>query len=314
MWYMLHVAMEDPETQENGFVLIVYPKKCTPEQIDRDVIAKGTALIGSIMPLLWKGFHICHPCSSYNKYFPLVKMLSPASIKDNIAVHFGTDEHVLQCMATYSVPAERLPKDFGGGADLDYKKWIADRKEAEGEDAFRAPTPQPESEEPESSDEVMEDAPASSKASGKGSAKASAGKARSGSDSKVRAGGAAAARSSNASVASSTTSITSPSPPAPDADSAKSSSATAKTKRPGRKGDNRMHRAVTLKLDDPEMSLVDALQEGGFTFEGLNEKNKPHHEVFDQDGVSLMQRKNQLLRRIRVEKKKKKDESDAQDE
>ena len=52
-------------------------------------------------------------------------------------------------------------------------------------------------------------------------------------------------------------------------------------------------------------SLVDALMEGGFNFEGLSE-NKPHHEVFDQNGVSLMQRKNQLLRRIRETKKKEK--------
>ena len=75
-----------------------------------------------------------------------------------------------------------------------------------------------------------------------------------------------------------------------------------------------MHRAVTLKMASNDKSLVEALQEGGFNFDGLNEKGKPHHEVFDQDGVSLMQRKNQLLRRIRVEKKKKKEEAEAKGE
>lgn len=74
-----------------------------------------------------------------------------------------------------------------------------------------------------------------------------------------------------------------------------------------------MHRAVEVKLGDGETSLVEALQEGGFEFQGLSEKGRPHHEVFDQDGVSLMQRKNQLLRRIRVEKKKRKGEADEKE-
>lgn len=146
------MAKEDPLTQENGFVLIVYPKQCTPEQIDRDLIAKGITIIGSIMPLPWKGFHICHPCSSYNKYFPLVKMLAPTRIKDNIAVHFGTDEHVVQCMASYAFPLDRLPKELGGGNELDYPKWIADRRSSEGELALRVASPQP------SADVAMEDA------------------------------------------------------------------------------------------------------------------------------------------------------------
>lgn len=284
IWYIMHVAMEDPLTQENGFVLIVYPKKCTPEQINRDIIAKGTAIVGSVMPLPWRGFHICHPCSSYNKYFPLVKMLSPTSIKDNIAVHFGTDEHVLQCMASYSLPADRLPTELSGRVQLDYKKWVADRKQAEGGDALRAPTPRSEA---ESADEFMEDVPTSPQGGQSGKAKTGKAKAKT---------GAAKAKGASATPRTSATS-----PPAPDA--------SAKTRRPGRKGDARMHKAVTTKIESPETSLVEALQEGGFNFDGLNEKGRPHHEVFDQDGVSLMQRKNQLLRRIRVEKKKKKDEA-----
>ena len=116
--------MSDHQTRAKGFVLLVYPKNCTsPNQIDRNLIAKGTAIIGSIVPLAWKGFHILHPCSSYNKYFPLVKMLSPPSIKDNIAVHFGSDEHVLECMENYALPKGKLPREIGGLVALDYSKW-----------------------------------------------------------------------------------------------------------------------------------------------------------------------------------------------
>lgn len=302
VWYLMHVAMSDPLTKENGFVLLVYPKQCTPEQIDRDLIAKGLTIVGSIMPLPWKGFHICHPCSSYNKYFPLVKMLSPTRIKDNIAVHFGTDEHVLQCMASYALPPERLPTEVGGTAQFDFSQWVVERKQAEGARALRISTPRPGSTGTESVDEVMLDMP-----SPLGIARARAAAA-------TDRPKSASSRSSTASPRSNTASPAAPSPPAgaPEADATKSS--TAKTRRPGRKGDARMHRAVTLKMASNDKSLVEALQEGGFNFDGLNEKGKPHHEVFDQDGVSLMQRKNQLLRRIRVEKKKKKEEAEAKGE
>jgi len=305
IWYIMHVAKEDPIINENGFVLIVYPKQCTPEQIDRNFIAKGTTIIGSVMPLPWKGFHICHPCSSYNKYFPLVKMLSPTRIKDNIAVHFGTDEHVLECMEGYALPADRLPTELGGRDRLDYTEWLSDRKNVEGVDALRVSTPRPPSAHSEASDEVMKDAPKSPKKSAK---------AKTTSATKPKG-------TTTTSRPKTKRNIRTPSPSPPQADAAKSSAAVgasptattaggaAKTRRPGRKGDARMHRAVTLKIENPETSLVEALQEGGFNFDGLKEKGKPHHEVFDQDGVSLMQRKNQLLRRIRVEKKKKKEEA-----
>jgi len=309
IWYIMHVAKEDPIIRENGFVLIVYPKLCTPEQIDRDIIAKGTTIIGSVMPLPWRGFHICHPCSSYNKYFPLVKMLSPTRIKDNIAVHFGTEEHVLECMAGYALPAERLPTELGGRDRLDYAKWLSDRKNVEGVDALRVstPVPRPPSAHSEASDEVMKDAPKSPKKSAKAKT--------------TKATKPKGTTTTTTSRPKTKRNIRTPSPSLPQADAAKSSavgasptpttaaSGASKTRRPGRKGDARMHRAVTLKIENPETSLVEALQEGGFNFDGLNEKGKPHHEVFDQDGVSLMQRKNQLLRRIRVEKKKKKEEA-----
>jgi len=80
--------------------------------------------------------------------------------------------------------------------------------------------------------------------------------------------------------------------------------AKGKAKRPGRKGDVRMHRAVDYKMENKDASLVDALTHGGFEFEGLGTNGKAHHEVFDQDGISLLQRKNQLLRRVRNEKRK----------
>ncbi|KAL7543135.1 hypothetical protein ACHAXR_012438 [Thalassiosira sp. AJA248-18] len=168
--------------------------------------------------------------------------------------------------------------------ELDYSKWISDRKQAEEGHALTVLLPQPAGAETESADDgVMDDAPKVSQGGAKGSVTA-------------------------ASSCSSTAPPMAPSPPActPEEGTAKPSA--AGNKRRGNKGDSRMNRAVTLKMDNNDVSLVEALQNGGFNFRGLNEAGRPHHKVFDQDDVSLVQRKNQLLRRIRLEKKKKKDE------
>lgn len=69
----------------------------------------------------------------------------------------------------------------------------------------------------------------------------------------------------------------------------------------GRKGDPRMNKAVVTRLDNPKISLVDALLIGGFSFpKGINRSDR---HVYDSDDVSLIQRKNQLLRRLRILRK-----------
>jgi len=72
----------------------------------------------------------------------------------------------------------------------------------------------------------------------------------------------------------------------------------------GRRGDPRMHRAVAARLKNPQMSLLDALLEGGFEFPNISdEKDKSggfNGQIADKDNVQLCQRKNQLSRRLRL--------------
>lgn len=73
----------------------------------------------------------------------------------------------------------------------------------------------------------------------------------------------------------------------------------------GRHGDPRMHRAVAARLLNPELSLLESLLEGGFTFpEGTEGSGKSDRNIYDSDGVLLCQRKNQLSRRLRLAKKR----------
>lgn len=65
-----------------------------------------------------------------------------------------------------------------------------------------------------------------------------------------------------------------------------------------------MKRAFELKLADPNMPLTTALVRGGFVFPSLTDPKVPLSSACDTDGISLNQRRNQLLRRIRIEKQK----------
>ena len=66
--------------------------------------------------------------------------------------------------------------------------------------------------------------------------------------------------------------------------------------------DDRMKKAVELRLANPKMKLKDALEQGGFVFGVLDDAGE---EVDAGDGVRLTQRKNQLSRRLRLAKQKK---------
>jgi len=85
----------------------------------------------------------------------------------------------------------------------------------------------------------------------------------------------------------------------------KGSAKRSKNSNKGRHGDPRMHRAVAARLLNPELSLLEALLEGGFLFpEGTEGSGKSDRNIFDSDGVLLCQRKNQLSRRLRLAKKR----------
>jgi len=79
----------------------------------------------------------------------------------------------------------------------------------------------------------------------------------------------------------------------------------------GRRGDPRMHLALSARLERPTMPLLDALLRGGFVFSGLGEPGASDRTCRDEDGALLYQRKNQLNRRIRLANRKRNKTSDG---
>jgi len=74
----------------------------------------------------------------------------------------------------------------------------------------------------------------------------------------------------------------------------------------GWKGDDRMNKAVKARQQDPELPLLAALLQGGFIFPQEPKRGVKDTEVVDTDGVTAKQRKNQLNRRLREERNRKK--------
>lgn len=77
-------------------------------------------------------------------------------------------------------------------------------------------------------------------------------------------------------------------------------------KHPGPHGDSRMNLAVRMVQNDPNMPLVYALQAGGFVFPNIDDLGTPGVNAKtcrDTDGVSLYQRRNQLMRRLRTDRR-----------
>jgi len=72
---------------------------------------------------------------------------------------------------------------------------------------------------------------------------------------------------------------------------------------PGRSGDERMNKAVLARKHDPNISLMQALLLGGFVFPEMYTPGVKMAQVKDTDGVTIAQRKNQLNRRLRLDKK-----------
>jgi len=70
------------------------------------------------------------------------------------------------------------------------------------------------------------------------------------------------------------------------------------------KGDPRMHHAVAARKQNPHITLLDALLVGGFEFPAIGVPGITDKTCFDPEHVSLYQRKNQLNRRLRFEKRK----------
>ncbi|KAL7529173.1 hypothetical protein ACHAXR_002835 [Thalassiosira sp. AJA248-18] len=301
-WYMVHVATEDLNVLQRGVVLLIYPQEARLDQFDHSLWNSIAESCRKSLPIRWRSTHIVHPNRFFSIIHPVFMSSLPKDVQDRVVVHSGTKMKVLANLLRYCLPWDRIPSEIGGCIDLDFEKWLSERMIKEDQTLFQKPSASlsssvlgavlPQGGNTTSAPGAMgllsqmmqpDQAP-----SGDGANQAALGNNASGYLLNL-------SQSSNAAqMAQGGGADTKPSV-------AKGPKIMVKS---GRKSDPRMDHAVQAKLDDPSLSLLDALRAGGFIFPAMDDTGTPQYTVVDSDNVKITQRKNQLLRRIRTAKKK----------
>lgn len=282
-WYMVHVAIEDLNVLQRGVVMLIYPQEARLDQFDHSLWNSIAESSKHSLPIQWRSTHIVHPNRFFSIIHPVFMSSLPKDVQDRVVVHSGTKMKVLANLLRYCLPWDRIPSEIGGCIDLDFEKWLSDRMGKEDQSSQQKPSANKSSSvlggvlDTSSSGSVgllsLPDQATSGNGAGNGSnvnqllLNLNNGTGQADAKMSVHKGPKLIVKS-------------------------------------GRKSDPRMDRAVQSKLDDPSLSLLDALRQGGFIFPALDDSATPQYTVVDSDNVKITQRKNQLLRRIRTAKKK----------
>ncbi|KAL7445093.1 hypothetical protein ACHAXM_011821 [Skeletonema potamos] len=342
-WYMAHVAVEDPKILEAGVVLVIYPQEARLDQFDHSLWnAVADSCIYSL-PMRWRATHIVHPNRFFSIIHPVFMSSLPQDVQDRVVVHSGTKMKVLANLLRYCLPWDKIPSDIGGCLDIEFDQWLSERmaKEDNGRSQkppltsssslvfSSAPNPAASKSNHMASGSNNAGTPMEGQALGLLSQLIQSGQSSSSLPHPVASGAPALppmqsnsfSRIDNSSANLLFVDLVHSSNPGQLSNSANGSAAIGdvdirddSSKQPakgpksiiksGRKSDPRMDAAVEAKINDPDLSLVDALRQGGFVFPNIDDTNAPQYTVVDSDNVKITQRKNQLLRRLRSVKKK----------
>lgn len=306
LWYLLHVIMHGPHAA-SGYIVLSNAEGARISDYDPKWVSQASTLCDRSFPVRWRMVHLCQA----NAVFPLVsqavRVILSSKQRQSFLMHNGTDERVLETLAEHQLPRHCVPTDLGGTLRLSTEDFLRDRLSAEGGSVVErtandcaapdrnGPFPRGDQGVAGGMAPPCPDALPSSEVSGSKRPPPN--------------------DDATADEMSSVTSIRRPAralwraagnpPVRRDPPPLAAASTTTKTTtcppraKHGRRGDPRMNRAVQAKVTNPDMSLLAALIAGGFVFTDLNASGVSMSMVEDKDGVTVYQRRNQLLRRLR---------------
>mmetsp|Transcript_5545 Transcript_5545/g.9926 ORF Transcript_5545/g.9926 Transcript_5545/m.9926 type:complete len:425 (+) Transcript_5545:476-1750(+) len=364
MWYLLHVAMQNPVVQKRGCVVLANARGGRLEGLDRRWASQAASFLDldHASPIRIKMVHVCH----VNAVFPLVAQAVKAILSQmpgkSFLLHNGSDERVLESLCEYGLPKHCVPTYLGGTFHVSTDAFVRDRLTIEGvtleSNANIAKSLSSNHDDDGGSnaktrEEVLGDLIYNSSHIAKTREDAKSRKltpltvtsqghlpltnTENNVTSQVQEAISADERdfigveyaSSKSSLPNNDDTTAPPIPEKnlkhhspqkksqlkrknnndpPDNESKKSRATTTKAEKGqvtptltkhGRSGDPRMNRAVQAKVDNPDLSLVAALMEGGFVFNNLEAPGVKISTVTDAENVTIYQRRNQLLRRLR---------------
>ena len=273
MWltYLMEIVVQHKNLRSRGYVYLFDASNGAGKHYKRESTQYMCRALDDIFPIRRCSVHICN-ASPLVKYvvFPVVQRFTPKNTRLRNRLHRSSGDDLLRSLAEFNLPRDRLPSDLGGGVVMDINQFLIDRFPFEA------------------------------------------------SHSGINLQASGTDKVDQADHTCTTLSSASPNQAPPiDGPLAEGAAATAVSRgtRVGskRKGaqnivDPRMAKAVRAKQEDPDLSLYDALLFGGFAFPQKG-PGQTDNDVFDADGVSLKQRKNNLCRRLRGDRKKGKEKT-----
>ena len=313
--YMFETILEDDDLRRKGFVALYNSQNLQQHQCSRALTRRNVTLFETVLPIRNRATHMCHPTKfMFYIFLPVVRFFLPKEVRLRLKVHYGDTEQVLRELDGFCLPRDRVPDSLGGNLHYNMNQWVLDRMAVEN----RRLMLQIQSAGSGSAISNMRQISVASDITGNSTEDSSTNSAK-GSASKKRRGPASkkAARfkskkltklasAKTSSVSSSLDSKNGKKKPKGKKRQTKPSSKKQQEdliRGPprGKYVDPRMQKAVEAKMDDPTLPLYDALVIGGFVFK---EDPSIKDGMVDLDGTTLAQRKNNLCRRIRIEKEK----------
>mmetsp|Transcript_13871 Transcript_13871/g.39865 ORF Transcript_13871/g.39865 Transcript_13871/m.39865 type:complete len:609 (-) Transcript_13871:42-1868(-) len=312
MMYMWETLLEDDDVRRKGYVMMYNAQNVQQHQANRALTKRFIHLATSVYPIRIRASHMCHPTKfMFYMFLPVVKIFMPKDIRVRFKLHYGDTEKVLRELDGFCLSRDRVSASLGGDLHCSMNQWVLDRIALENRRLMLQVQSAGLSTNASCRDNASQTTVSSSSttpeydATATGSASSSK---RRGSAPKVRS---KTKQSVKASAITATESST--------LDGAGKKSRGVAKKQASRKAakikhldqirgpprgkyvDPRMQSAVQAKTDDPQLPLYDALVIGGFIF---RDDPTVKDGMVDLDGTTLAQRKNNLCRRVRLEKEK----------
>lgn len=130
-FYLMHVALENEETQKKGMICFHYPRGVNlVKQQDLRMVRLMASFKGSV-PLRLSAYHVCHPPSWASTFVPLVRKLLGRRLSQRIVFHTGSDQAVLRYLKDqFGFKASELPVEIGGDVTVDMIPFYREREKA----------------------------------------------------------------------------------------------------------------------------------------------------------------------------------------
>lgn len=130
LWYVMHALIEDETAQRKGSIIVVFPKNSKFAQFNRKLVKMNADSIKGCIPVRLSALHICHPPAVFDLFFPILKILMGAHLRQKIKLNSGSDEEVMEKLGSqFGITNDELPTEMGGTLVLNHEQWLKERLE-----------------------------------------------------------------------------------------------------------------------------------------------------------------------------------------